>query len=151
MIEQNTNAFLFAGLGTPSASGSEPSGQLLAALISIQNTNGGATPNPAEGQTGSGAQPDATMIVLDYSGGTPQSGDQSLLNASQPEDKIAQQLLKAIQGPTAQQDLIKVLVTGKVSPTKAVQEQLVAVQTQAQTATAQALLATVTPGNTGNT
>ena len=151
VIEQNTDAFLFAGLGTPTASGSEPSGQLLTALTKIQSTVGGTTPNPAAGQTGSGAQPDATIIVLDYSTSTASAGDSALLNAAQPEDKIAQQQLQAIQGSAAQQQLVSVLVSGKVAPSKAVQEQLIAAQTQAQTATPRALLAAITPqtGNSG--
>lgn len=92
-----TDAFLFAGLGTPTAT-QHPSDQLVAALSQAQNI----------------ADRD-TVIVLDYSSGQT-SNDQQLLNAAQPDisNKITQSFLTNTQ--VAQQQLVNVLVTGSVQP-----------------------------------
>jgi hypothetical protein len=148
---QNTEAFLFAGLGTPSATG-DPSTQLQTALNNQQQLVGGsltgdyasqATSTPAAGtpiqKTAQGSakgglqksvsQPDATVIILHYDPMQPGSNaDNTLLNSAQPENKFAEQLLANTQN--ALQQTVNVLVSGEVSPTPAVQEALLAAQTQ---------------------
>jgi hypothetical protein len=132
IIEQNTDAFLFAGLGTPTAT-NDNSSQLIAKLSQIQGTVGGATPaTPGQSSalnTPEGVQPDATVIVLQYNNATGQGSgnDSSLLNTAQPENAIAQAQLSSIRNI---QQTINVLVTGSVSPTPAVQEALLATKTQ---------------------
>jgi len=133
VVLQSTDALLFAGLGTPSASGN-PSNQLLTAMSSLQSTVGGpsstaippSTSNPKGGQQQNPAfQPDATVIVLQYN----QPGvysDQSLLNTAQPEDDIAASLIAGAQNQ--EQQLVNVLVTGYAAPIPAVQETLIASQ-----------------------
>jgi hypothetical protein len=133
VVLQSTDALLFAGLGTPSASG-DASNQLLTAMSSLQSTVGGlsstaippSTSNPKGGQQQNPAfQPDATVIVLKYD----QPGvysDQSLLNTAQPEDTIAAALIAGAQN--ADQQLVDVLVSGYAAPIPAVQETLIASQ-----------------------
>ncbi len=147
----NAQAFLFAGLGTPTAT-ADPSTQLITALnqqislvggstIAQQQTVSGATnpttgqstantsPTVNAGQTQSIAQPDATVIVLHYDPQQPGSNaTNQLLNAEQPENAFAKQQLMATQSFT--QQLVDVLVSGKVAPIPAVQEALLATQTQ---------------------
>jgi hypothetical protein len=135
-----TDAFMFAGLGTPTASNS-PSNNLLAAQATLQSTVGGSfgstgptSTTSATGTSASGSgtgnlgttnlQPDATIIVLDYSTMTGAFSDSSLLNSEQPENSIAQSLITGTE--TAEQQLVNVLVTGQVSSTKTTQEQLLA-------------------------
>jgi len=150
-ILQNTDAFLFAGLGTPSAT-SDPSTQLRTALNNqIQRVGGSQTgtyatqsssvaaagvpiQNVAQTSTPGGvqksiSQSDATVIILHYNPTVPGSNaDNNLLNAAQPENKFAEQLLANTQNSL--QQTVNVLVSGEVSPTPAVQEALLATQTQ---------------------
>jgi len=132
-VLQSTDALLFAGLGTPSATG-DASSSLTTAFSSLQTNVGGpsstavppSTKNPKGGQQQNPAfQPDATVIVLKYD----QPGvysDASLLNTAQPEDDIAASLIAGAQN--AEQQLIDVLVSGATSPIPAVQETLIASQ-----------------------
>ena len=141
---QNTNAFIFAGLGTPTST-SDPSTQLLQTALSQQialvggsNTAAVAPPTTMPGSVTTpkqiaaqkfNFQPDATVIVLHYDPSqTATTGVNSLLNAAQPENAFAQQLLANTQN--TQQQLVNVLVSGSVSPTPAVQEALLATLTQ---------------------
>ena len=94
-----TNSFLFAGLGTPTAT-SSPSSQLISALAQIQN----------EADTD-------TVIVLDYSG-SQTSNDTQLLNTMQPDIQGQLDASLASQTQNAGNQLIDVLVTGAVSPVK---------------------------------
>jgi hypothetical protein len=92
-----TESFLFAGLGTPTATDS-PSNALIAALAQLQNQ----------------AETD-TVIVLDYS--QPQSGgDKQLLNAAQPDIQNRAAALQLANTVPTEQQLITVLVSGQVSP-----------------------------------
>jgi hypothetical protein len=87
------------------------------------------SPTVNAGQTQSIAQPDATVIVLHYDPQQPGSNaTNQLLNAEQPENAFAKQQLMATQSFT--QQLVDVLVSGKVAPIPAVQEALLATQTQ---------------------
>lgn len=151
-ILQNADAFLFAGLGTPTATG-DPSSQLMTALNRQQRLVGGSltgryapqassasvangTPIQKAAQTAitggfqkSVSAPDATVIVLHYDPSQPGSfADNNLLNAAQPENKFAQQLLESTQNSL--QETVDVLVSGAVSPPTAVLEQLAVTQTQ---------------------
>ena len=152
-ILQNTDAFLFAGLGTPTSQ-NDPS----TAMINAQNAQiqlvGGSTlssaPQPSTGAMSTGGQsstntsptvnpntyqlskptPDATIIVLKYDQAAPQSyAGNPLLSAAQPEDAFAAALLTNTQNST--QQLVNVLVSGVVNPVPAVQEQLLAQTTPA--------------------
>jgi hypothetical protein len=157
---QNTDAFLFAGLGTPSATG-DPASQLIAALNKQSRLVGGSSVGSTGNQIAaasavgvpiqsvadtsadgglqkSESEPDATVIVLHYSQqqayGT--AADKGLLNAAQPEDKFAAQLLP----PTSQtilQSTVDVLVSGSVSPSQTVKEALLAFNNSTQTTTPQ--------------
>jgi hypothetical protein len=154
---QNTDAFLFAGLGTPSAT-NDPSSQLVSVLnqqnrlvggsltgtysvaplpaasttttnVSAQQTAGSGTNSPTQyaSQTNS-TQPDATVIILHYDPSQAGSfADRNLLNAAQPENAFAQQLLASTQN--AAQQLVDVLVSGNVSPSPTVQEELLVANT----------------------
>ena len=134
-VLQNTDAFLFAGLGTPTAT-DDPSTQLQQAFTRQMGLVGAyLTPPTTVQATGPIAdltatlEPDATVIVLHYDPANPGGfADRSLLNDAQPEDKFAEQLLLSTQN--AGQKLVDVLVTGPVAPTKAVQETLIATKTQ---------------------
>ena len=109
--------------------------------IAQQTAVTGAT-NPATGQstantsptvnyaqTQSLTQPDATVIVLHYDPSQSASfASNALLSKSQPENDFAQSKLLATQSFT--QQLVDVLVSGKVAPIPAVQEALLATQTQ---------------------
>jgi hypothetical protein len=153
---QNAQAFLFAGLGTPTTTNDPPT-QLITALNQntalvggslignsnniTQPTQSGAT-NPVTGQSTTNTnptvnsttgnvpqQPDATVIILHYDASQPGSfASNSLLNAQQPENAFAEAQLKATQ--SGMQQLVNVLVSGSVAPTPAVQEALLATQTQ---------------------
>jgi hypothetical protein len=149
---QNASAFLFAGLGTPTTT-NDPSTSLVQALnqnialvggsLIAQTAQTGAT-NPATGQSTNStspkvdygqqksiAQPDATVIVLHYDPSqTATTGVNSLLNASQPENKFAEKLLLTTQ--SSAQQTVDVLVSGSIAPIPAVQEALLATQTQPQ-------------------
>lgn len=96
-VLNTTDAFLFAGLGTPTAT-QHPSDQLVSALAQLQNQ----------------ADMD-TVIVLDYSNAQ-NSNDQQLLNVAQPDisNKLSKSFITNTQA--AQQQLINVLVTGSVQP-----------------------------------
>ena len=150
-ILQNTDAFLFAGLGTPSATG-DPSSQIQSALSTQSQRTGGSqtgtyalqassvaatgVPMQSVAQTATPggvqipiSQSDATVIILHYEPSQPGSfADNNLLNAAQPENKFAEQLLANTQNSL--QKTVNVLVSGEVSPTPAVQEALLATQTQ---------------------
>jgi hypothetical protein len=146
-ILQNADAFLFAGLGTPTGVG-DPSSQLINNLqqqqqlvggnqsyvpptsaapgVPLQSTANGATPG---GFQQFNVQPDATVIVLQYNPSqAATTGVNSLLNAAQPENVFAEQLLANTQNSL--QQTVDVLVSGAISPTPAVQEALIATQTQ---------------------
>src|SRR5271154_1262934 len=152
-ILQNTDAFLFAGLGTPTSQ-NDPS----TAMINAQNAQiqlvGGSTlssqPQPTSGTMSTSGQsstntsptvnqntyqlskptPDATIIVLKYTQSAPQSyAGNPLLSAAQPEDAFAAALLANTQNST--QQLVNVLVSGVVNPVPAVQEQLLSQTTPA--------------------
>jgi len=149
-IRLNTDAFIFAGLGTPTGLG-DPSSQIITNLQQQQQLIGGnqqyvpptsaATTAPgtplqstANTATSGGVQktnsePDATVIVLHYNPAQPGSfADNNLLNASQPENKFAEQLLANTQNSL--QQTVDVLVSGEVAPPPAVQEALLVTQTQ---------------------
>jgi hypothetical protein len=98
-VLNTVNSFLFAGLGTPTAT-QHPSDLLINALAQVQN------------------ETDVdTVIVLDYSSGQT-NNDKQLLQQIQPD--IAAQALKLLTTQTqeAGNQLIDVLVTGAVSPVK---------------------------------
>jgi len=95
-----TESFLFAGLGTPTATNS-PSSQLISALAQLQNQ----------------ADTD-TVIVLDYSGGQ-NSNDSQLLNSAQPDIQNQAAAMQLSDTTSTQQQLINVLVSGEVSPNPA--------------------------------
>jgi hypothetical protein len=147
----NAQAFVFAGLGTPTTT-NDPSTQLITAVnqqisavggsnIATQTAQTGAT-NPATGKSTKNtsptvnyaqqknfSQPDATVIILTYD--PSQSADfanNKLLSQSQPENAFAEQQLLTTQ--SSAQQLVDVLVSGRVAPIPAVQEQLLATQTQ---------------------
>ena len=153
---QNTDAFLFAGLGTPSAT-ADPASQLITRLSNLTKLIGGSQtgainpsgpPSVSAGSTGGSnpvsgggafstqqsvsqsiSQSDATVIILHYDPTQPGSfAENSLLNASQPENKFAEQLLANTKNSL--QRLVDVLVSGTVAPMPAVQEALLASQTQ---------------------
>jgi hypothetical protein len=144
-ILANTDAFLFAGLGTPTGAG-DPSSQLLTALNNQNRLVGGsltgsystAAPVPSAGTPNqptptaaqkSENQPDATVIVLHYDPATPdQFATNSLLNASQPENKFDEQLLSQTQNSL--QQTVDVLVSGSIAPIPAVREQLLVANNQ---------------------
>ena len=153
---QSTEAFLFAGLGTPTAT-SDPSTMLSTAMATQQSTNttptsvspaSASAPNSPNtgGNSTNTIQPDVTVIVLDYS----QPGSNSnLLNAAQPENALAASLVSAKNAGLAEQQLVSVLVSGTVAPIPAVQEQLLIAQNSA--ANAQQSFATLTlPGGSAN-
>ena len=159
---KNTDAFIFAGLGTPSASG-DPSSQIQTALrTQVQRVGGSITgtyaPAPSASSAAAGVpiqsvastatpggtqqsnyQPDATVIVLQYNAAQPGStAPNSLLNNPQPENAFAQQLLVTSQAQNTTQQLVNVLVSGNVSPTPTVHEALLtATVAPAQTAVPQ--------------
>lgn len=98
-VLNTTESFLFAGLGTPTAT-LHPSNQLMQNLAQLQN------------------QADIdTVVVLDYSDGQ-SSNDNQLLDKAQPD--IANSAVENTLAGTsnANQQLIDVLVTGAVSPIK---------------------------------
>jgi hypothetical protein len=150
-ILQNTDAFLFAGLGTPTTQ-NDPSTSMINALnaqtnlidgstISSQTSNTGATSTSGTSSSSSSPTvsntyqksrptPDATVIVLQYTQSNPQTfAGNPLLSAAQPEDSFAAALLANTQNST--QQLVNVLVSGTVNPVPAVQEQLLAQNTPA--------------------
>ena len=128
-----TDAFMFAGLGTPTAQ-DDPSSKLATAQATLQQIVGGSfsttgpTTDSGGDTTTTALQPDATIIVLDYSQMTGAFSDNSLLQNPQPEDNIAQNLITDTQ--SQEQQLVNVLVTGQVSSTKTTQEQLLALKTK---------------------
>jgi hypothetical protein len=73
---------------------------------------------------------DATVIVLKYDGQS--ANDSKLLDTAQPEDALAQGLIKQLTNVTEQR-LIDVLVSGTVAPTEGTQEALLATKTQTPT------------------
>jgi len=111
----NVNAFLFAGLGTPTVN-NDTVNTLQSYLSGIQQ-----------------AVQDNTIIVLQYNTAYnpfPQTtpSDQQLLNAAQPDDSniaVRQQLFGT---ETAGEQLIDVLVSGTIAPSKTTQESLLATQ-----------------------
>ena len=124
-IQQSTDAMLFAGLGTPTAKG-QSADQILDNLSTqISNTIGGTFASTAS--TPDIIQPDATVIVLQYPPGNSSPADSNLLQNAQPEDAIASKLISNTL--SAQQQVIDVLVSGSVTPSKAVQETLLTTQT----------------------
>jgi hypothetical protein len=133
-ILQTTDAFIFAGLGTPTATGDAVS-QLTTALQSQQTLIGGnsSANNSSTTQQSNSAQSnqtmDATVIVLKYD--STGANDTQLLNAAQPEDALVTSLIQQTQ--TQMQQLVDVLVSGGVSPTIGVQEALLATKTQTPT------------------
>jgi hypothetical protein len=164
-ILNNTNAFLFAGLGTPTAT-NDPSTQLQTALQSQISLVGGSNQatvrqGPANTDATTVAQvlnqkfsfqPDATVIVLHYDPAMPGAdATNTLLNAEQPENAFARLQLAGTQN--ALQQTVDVLVSGSVSPTPAVQESLLAAQNPPPNADAVAAhnlaLTKITQGGTG--
>lgn len=135
-ILQATDAFMFAGLGVPTATG-DPSTQLLSAQSTLQTTVGGSfgLTGPTQNSGGKSSipsvQPDATIIILKYDQQVGAFSDSKLLSEPQPENANAQKLLTNTQ--SVAQQLVDVLVTGKVSPSIGVQEQLLATKTQTPT------------------
>ena len=156
---QNADAFLFAGLGTPSATG-DPATQLITALNNQSRLVGGSLVGSLANQTAaanavgvpvqktastsapgglqqSENQPDATVIVLHYNPNQPGTkATNQLLNAAQPEDAFAKQLL-SITSQNILQSTVDVLVSGDVAPSKTVQEALLAANNSTQTTTPQ--------------
>lgn len=154
-ILKNTDAFLFAGLGTPSATG-DPASNLISALNAQSRLVGGSLVGSLANQTAaanavgvpvqnvastsaqgglqkSENEPDATIIVLHYD--PTQAGsfaDRNLLNAAQPEDKFAAQLL-ATTSQNILQSTVDVLVSGSIAPSKTVQEALLTANNSTQT------------------
>lgn len=129
-IQNNVQAFIFAGLGTPSAT-NDPSTQLL--MQQQSNLINSAASQPTTGQPPNQQQnsytPDSTVIVLHYDPTLPGSNaDKTLLNNPQPENFYAQLQLSGTSN--AKQQLVDVLVSGSVAPTPAVQEALMATLTQ---------------------
>jgi hypothetical protein len=124
-IQQGTDAMLFAGLGTPTASGSAAETLSNNMSTTISNTIGGTFASTAPDE--STLTPDATVIVLQYPSGTTTQADSMLLNTAQPEDAIASQQINGTL--SGQQQVIDVLVTGGIAPTKAVQEALITTKT----------------------
>lgn len=125
-IQQGTDAMLFAGLGTPTASG-QAADQIINSLSTkISNTIGGTFATTAADSNV--IMPDATVIVLSYPPGNTNQNDNSLLQNAQPEDSIAGQIVQNTL--SGQQQVVDVLLTGSVSPTKAVQEALLTTQTE---------------------
>ena len=127
-ILKNTDAFLYAGLGTPTSQGSAAS-TLTQKFSQISNTIGGSS----TGSTGSNPNtvvPDATVLVLDYSTATAGSStnDSSLLTTPQPELNVIQNQI--MQTTNAAQQLVSVLISGSISPVPAAQAALIATQTQ---------------------
>lgn len=132
-ILQTTDAFIFAGLGTPTATGDAVS-KLSTALQSQQSLVGGNwSANNATTSQSNTAQSnqtmDATVIVLKYD--STGANDTQLLNAAQPEDALVTSLIQQTQ--TTMQQLVDVLVSGGVSPTIGVQEALLSTKTQTPT------------------
>jgi len=150
-ILQNTDAFLFAGLGTPSATNS-PATTIQNAMVTQQQIVGGSTttysaqaaaasgvPLQSTGNTATAGgvqtptlQPDATVIILHFDPATPGgSTPASLLTQPQPEDVYAAQQL-GINNPNHTQQLVDVLVSGNVQPSMTVKEALIATKVAAQ-------------------
>jgi hypothetical protein len=124
-ILKNTDAFLYAGLGTPTSSSSAASA-LTQKFSQISNTIGGSS----TGSNPNAVVPDATVLVLDYSTATAGSStnDSSLLTTPQPEDNVIQNQIT--QTANSAQQLVNVLISGSISPTPAAQAALRATQTQ---------------------
>src|SRR5208337_3123756 len=123
-ILTNTDAFLYAGLGTPIASGSA-SDLLAQKNAQISNTIGGVFA-PSDPSKPNVIKPDATVLVLSYSAGS--SNDSQLLQKPQPEDDLVQNLITNTQN--VQQRLVDVLISGNIAPTQLTQEALLATTTQ---------------------
>lgn len=154
-VLQNADAFLFAGLGTPTANG-DPSTELQTALALQSRRIGGSitgtySPQPGTSSTAAGVplqsvaatsapgglqqnnpQPDATVIVLHYNPSMPSTYASNQLSTNpQPEDVFAQQLLPA-NDQTSLQQTVDVLVSGSIAPSPTVKEQLLATNTANQ-------------------
>lgn len=132
-VLQATDAFIFAGLGTPTATGDAVT-KLQTALQSQQSLIGGNLSshnktNTQQNTVQSELTMDATVIVLKYDGTG--ANDNQLLNASQPEDALVQNLIKQTQ--TNLQQTVDVLISGGVAPAIGVQEALLSTKTQTPT------------------
>jgi hypothetical protein len=132
-ILQSTDAFIFAGLGTPTATGDAVS-KLQQALQSQQSLVGGNLSsnnrtNQQQTNVNSELTMDATVVVLKYDGTG--ANDNQLLDAAQPEDQLVQNLIKTTQ--TSLQQTVDVLVSGGVAPAVGVQEALLSTKTQTPT------------------
>jgi hypothetical protein len=153
----NTDAFLFAGLGTPSATGDSATQLIQALNEQIQLVGGSSIATAPPVQTSNSAntnttftnqssivQPDFTVIVLHYDPSQPGSfADNSLLNQPQPENKYAESLLTTTQSST--QQLVNVLVSGVVNPIPTAQEQVIVLNQKNPAAQNVKLLNTITP------
>ena len=128
-IQQSTDALLYAGLGTPTASGTMANQLINALSTKISNTVGGTFASTSPDQNT--ITPDATVIVLQYPPGNTSPADSNLLQNAQPEDQLVGHFIKNTQ--QAQQQVIDVLVSGSIAPTKAVQEALQTTKTQTPT------------------
>jgi hypothetical protein len=132
-ILQATDAFIFAGLGTPTATGDAVS-KLSTALQAQQSLVGGnwsannAT-NTQQNTVQSNQTMDATVIVLKYDGTS--ANDSQLFNQPQPEDSLVQSLIQQTQ--TSIQQVVDVLVSGGVAPAVGIQEALISTKTQTPT------------------
>lgn len=126
-VLQATDAFIFAGLGTPTATGDAVT-KLETALQSQQALIGGLQtahkPGSSNTYTLDTSQAeltmDATVVVLKYDANS--QNDSSLLNTAQPEDALVAALIKGTQ--TTMQQVVDVLVSGGVAPTVGTQEAL---------------------------
>ncbi len=105
LTQQNVQAFLFAGLETPSASGSTSASDLTNALNNLKTLSSGATP-----------QSNRTVIELAYTTtGSQTTSDSSLLTQPQPDNNqtIDKQLVQNTD--SVEQAKINVFITGKSS------------------------------------
>ncbi len=125
-ILQNTDVFLYAGMGTPSAQGNAANA-LSQKFSQITNAIGGSF-TPSAGSKPNTVTPDTTVFVLTYTTTTGSTNDSSLLTTPQPEDNVIQSQI--MQTANAAQQLVNVLVSGSISPVPAAQAALLATQTQ---------------------
>lgn len=124
-IQQGVDALLYAGLGTPTATG-QAADQIINSLSTkISNTVGGTYASTSPDQNT--ITPDATVIVLQYPPGNTSPADSTLLQLAQPEDQLAGLYVSNTQQST--QQIVDVLVSGSIAPTKTVQEALLTTRT----------------------
>ena len=124
LILQNTDAFLYAGVGHPIAQG-QASDMLKSKLKEISNAVGGSFTSQDQSKPNT-VSPDATVLVFKYQKGG--GNDSSLLKTAQPEDDLVKDQITNTQN--ARQHIVDVLVSGQVAPTQLTKEALLSTQTQ---------------------